>query len=102
MNYLRFGKRRRAPATAHPNIVPYQTFEASDGHIIVGGRQHGQFRKFWRWLRPALADDERFATNPGRVRHRAVLVPKLSALIAAQAHALLERSARGPRGCLAP
>jgi crotonobetainyl-CoA:carnitine CoA-transferase CaiB-like acyl-CoA transferase len=83
MNYLASGKPPSRAGNAHPNIVPYQTFEAADGHIIVAVGNDGQFRKFCEVAGdPALADDERFATNPGRVKHRAVLVPKLSALIA--------------------
>jgi len=83
MNYLASGKPPARAGNAHPNIVPYQTFEASDGYIIVAVGNDGQFRKFCEVAGdPALAVDERFATNPGRVKHRAALVPKLSALIA--------------------
>jgi len=67
---------------AHPNIVPYQTFQTSDGWIIVAVGNDGQFRKFVEaGGRPELADDERFATNPARVRHRDTLVPILAEMV---------------------
>lgn len=68
---------------AHPNIVPYQTFQASDGGwIIVAVGNDGQFRKFVEvGARPELADDPRFSTNPERVRHRDVLVPILADMV---------------------
>lgn len=75
-NFLASGKPPVRWGNAHPNIVPYQTFETSDGWIIVAVGNDGQFRKFVEaGGRAALADDERFATNPARVRHRDTLVP---------------------------
>jgi crotonobetainyl-CoA:carnitine CoA-transferase CaiB-like acyl-CoA transferase len=83
MNFLASGKPPVRAGNAHPNIVPYQTFAASDGHIIVAVGNDGQFRKFCEVAgNAALADDQRFATNPARVKHRAVLVPMLAELVA--------------------
>ena len=49
------------------------------------GRQRRQFRKFVEaGGRPELADDERFATNPSRVRHRDTLVPILAEMVKAR------------------
>jgi crotonobetainyl-CoA:carnitine CoA-transferase CaiB-like acyl-CoA transferase len=63
---------------AHQNIVPYQVFEASDGHLILAVGNDRQFAKFCEIAgHPAWAADPRFATNAERVRHRAVLVPML-------------------------
>jgi formyl-CoA transferase len=43
-NYLNSGK---VPAgNAHPNIVPYQTFQCADGYIIVATGNDGQYQKF--------------------------------------------------------
>jgi crotonobetainyl-CoA:carnitine CoA-transferase CaiB-like acyl-CoA transferase len=62
--------------------VPYQTFQTSDGWIIVAVGNDGQFRKFVEaGGRPELALDERFATNPSRVRHRDTLVPILAEMV---------------------
>ncbi|QTD88187.1 CaiB/BaiF CoA transferase family protein [Burkholderia anthina] len=81
-NFLASGKAPVRWGNAHPNIVPYQTFQTSDGWIIVAVGNDGQFRKFVEaGGRPELADDERFATNPARVRHRDTLVPMLAEMV---------------------
>jgi crotonobetainyl-CoA:carnitine CoA-transferase CaiB-like acyl-CoA transferase len=65
---------------AHPNIVPYQSFVAADGHLIVAVGNDGQFRRFVTELgSPELADDLRFATNQVRVENRESLIPLLQA-----------------------
>lgn len=81
-NYLASGQSPKRWGNAHPNIVPYQTFATSDGHIIVAVGNDGQYRKFVQaGGRPELADDERFATNPMRVRYRDTLVPILAEMV---------------------
>jgi crotonobetainyl-CoA:carnitine CoA-transferase CaiB-like acyl-CoA transferase len=81
-NYLNSGKRPARWGNAHANIVPYQTFACADGHIIVAAGNDGQYRKFVEaGGRPELAMDERFATNPLRVKHRDVLVPLLADMV---------------------
>jgi len=80
-NYLNSGTPPRRWGNAHANIVPYQTFACRDGHMIVAAGNDGQYRKFVEaGGRPELAHDARFATNPLRVQHRAVLVPLLDAM----------------------
>ncbi|HHX4053364.1 TPA: CaiB/BaiF CoA transferase family protein [Burkholderia contaminans] len=84
-NFLASGKPPVRWGNAHPNIVPYQTFQTRDGWIIVAVGNDGQFRKFVEADgRPELADDERFATNPSRVRHRDTLVPILAEMVKAR------------------
>ncbi len=84
-NFLASGKPPVRWGNAHPNIVPYQTFQTSDGWIIVAVGNDGQFRKFVEaGGRPELADDARFATNPSRVRHRDTLVPILAEMVKAR------------------
>jgi formyl-CoA transferase len=81
-NFLASGTPPARWGNAHPNIVPYQTFQTSDGWIIVAVGNDGQFRKFVEaGGRAQLADDERFATNPARVRNRETLVPLLAAMV---------------------
>jgi formyl-CoA transferase len=81
-NYLNSGKRPKRWGNAHANIVPYQTFACADGHIIVAAGNDGQYQKFVQaGGRPELATDDRFATNPLRVKHRDVLVPLLDAMV---------------------
>lgn len=73
---------------AHPNIVPYQTFKAADGWIIIACGNDGQFRKLVEaGSEPALADDPRFATNPQRVRHRETLIALLAPMLARKTRA---------------
>ncbi len=87
-NFLASGKPPVRWGNAHPNIVPYQTFQTRDGWIIVAVGNDGQFRKFVEaGARPELADDERFATNPSRVRHRDTLVPILAEMVKARGKA---------------
>jgi crotonobetainyl-CoA:carnitine CoA-transferase CaiB-like acyl-CoA transferase len=81
-NYLVTGVAPQRAGNAHQNIVPYQVFEVADGHIILAVGNDGQFAKFCGVAgRPELATDTRFARNADRVRHRAVLVPLLAALM---------------------
>jgi crotonobetainyl-CoA:carnitine CoA-transferase CaiB-like acyl-CoA transferase len=81
LNYLASGKAPRRMGNAHPNIVPYQVFPVADGHVIVAVGNDGQFARFVSVLgRADLAQDERFRTNAGRVRHRVALVPILTEL----------------------
>jgi formyl-CoA transferase len=77
-NYLTSGVAPHSWGNASPNIVPYQTFKAADGWIIVAAGNDGQFRHFVEaGACPELADDPKFATNPVRIRHRDELIPLL-------------------------
>jgi crotonobetainyl-CoA:carnitine CoA-transferase CaiB-like acyl-CoA transferase len=73
---------------AHPNIVPYETFDTADGTIAVAVGSERQWPRFCRALGlPALADDPRFATNGDRVAHRVDLIPTLADRFATRASA---------------
>ncbi|MEZ5657658.1 MAG: CaiB/BaiF CoA-transferase family protein [Burkholderiaceae bacterium] len=81
-NFLVSGKPPHRWGNAHPNVVPYQTFKASDGWIIVAAGNDGQFRKLCAAGGcPQIADDPRFASNALRIRHRADLIPALAQMI---------------------
>jgi len=85
LNYLTSGQVPTRLGNAHPNIVPYQTFPASDGHFILAVGNDQQFRRFCEYAgHPELADDPRFASNATRVRHREVLVPRLADITVAK------------------
>lgn len=78
-NYLLGGQVPHRLGNAHPNIVPYQLFPASDGHLIVACGNDRQFAALCRVLDlPDLAGAPDYATNPARVENRARLVPILS------------------------
>ena len=62
----------------HPSIVPYDTYEARDGQLMLAVGNDDQWRRFCTAAGlDDLAADPRFATNPERVRHRATLQPRL-------------------------
>jgi crotonobetainyl-CoA:carnitine CoA-transferase CaiB-like acyl-CoA transferase len=87
-NYLLGGTSPTRLGNAHPNIVPYQVFPASDGHLIIACGNDRQFIALCHALGlNGLADDPRFTTNPERVAHRDVLVEALSAKTSAVAKA---------------
>jgi crotonobetainyl-CoA:carnitine CoA-transferase CaiB-like acyl-CoA transferase len=57
--------------SSHPNIVPYGSFPASDGAIIIAVLSESFWGKLCDALeRPDLAHDPRFATPTGRRDHR--------------------------------
>jgi crotonobetainyl-CoA:carnitine CoA-transferase CaiB-like acyl-CoA transferase len=64
---------------AHPNIVPYETFETASGQIAVAAANDGLFRALCGALGlDDLAGDARFASNAARVEHRGELIPLLA------------------------
>ena len=79
-NTLIGGLAPSALGTAHPNIVPYQAFHASDRSFIIASGNDRLFRRLCEVVGHAeWADDERFATNQARVTNRDTLIPLLSA-----------------------
>lgn len=80
-NYVASGTEQRRHGNAHPNIAPYQSFRASDGHVVVAVGNDGQFERLLETL--GLEDGVgRFATNPDRLAHRRALTEWLGAAIA--------------------
>jgi glutaryl-CoA transferase len=70
---------------AHPNIVPYQLFRASDRPLILAAGNDRLFERTCGVLGlPDLAQDPRYATNGARVRHRETLIPLLEERFAAR------------------
>jgi crotonobetainyl-CoA:carnitine CoA-transferase CaiB-like acyl-CoA transferase len=79
LNYMTSGVAPKRAGNAHQNLVPYQVFAASDGHLIVAVGNDSQFRNYCGAIGlPELSADPRFATNPQRVKNRAELVPLLA------------------------
>lgn len=94
-NYLVGGSIPKRLGNAHPNIVPYQSFATADGHFILAVGNDLQFRSLCRILaREELADDERFASNKGRVANRDTLIPILDAAFEKQPSAYWLESCR--------
>eukprot|EP00042_Codosiga_hollandica_P043869 m.423488 g.423488 ORF g.423488 m.423488 type:complete len:251 (-) comp56660_c0_seq1:50-802(-) len=84
-NYLVAGKEASRMGTAHSSIVPYQAFASSDGYVVVGALNDTQFVSLCKRLnQPALEQDERFKTNPLRVKHRQILIKALQDIFQTQ------------------
>lgn len=82
MNYLATGENPKRLGNAHPNIVPYQGFETSDGAIILAVGNDGQFQRFCAVAGcPELAEDERYTTNGLRLKNRDELIPVLKDIV---------------------
>ncbi len=81
-NHLISGEEAERYGNGHPNIVPYQAFRTQDGYIVVSCGNDRLSQSFCHLLgRDDLATDQRFATNPQRVRNRQELVPILQELL---------------------
>ncbi|MEP7029649.1 MAG: CaiB/BaiF CoA-transferase family protein [Pseudolabrys sp.] len=81
LNYLASNKIAPRIGNSHPNIVPYQEFPVADGHVIVATGNDSQYVKFCNVLgAPELAQNPDYKDNVGRLKHRAVLVGKLTEL----------------------
>jgi crotonobetainyl-CoA:carnitine CoA-transferase CaiB-like acyl-CoA transferase len=79
--YLSQGEVPPPPGSAHEYMVPYQAFQTGDGYLVIATREEAFWRKLCQVLgRPDLAEDPRFATNAGRVRHKEELLPLLEAV----------------------
>ncbi|CAM3704264.1 CaiB/BaiF CoA transferase family protein [Tsukamurella ocularis] len=82
-NFLATGTAPARMGNTHPSIAPYETLRCRDGILAVACGNDGQFARLAATVGAAeLAGDPRFATNPDRVRHRAVLVPLLEERLA--------------------
>ncbi len=63
----------------HPTVVPYQTFETRDGHVVIAVGNDRQFRALCMLIGlDALGSDVRFATNAGRIENRDALIALLA------------------------
>ncbi|WP_303981941.1 CaiB/BaiF CoA-transferase family protein [Dongia mobilis] len=81
LHYLTSGELPKRLGNEHPNIVPYSVVRCSDGFFILAVGNDSQFEKFCGFAGvPDWATDERFATNPARVRNRVLIYQMINAL----------------------
>lgn len=92
---LTTGRPARRYGNAHPTIVPYQTFQAQDGALVVAIGNDAQWTRLCEAIGdPSLARAE-WASNPARVMHREEVVPALAGHFASRPRAeWLERLAK--------
>jgi crotonobetainyl-CoA:carnitine CoA-transferase CaiB-like acyl-CoA transferase len=81
-NYLMTGQSPTRLGTAHPNLVPYQTFETTDGEVMLAVGNDRQFAACVNCMNLGhLAVDEKFSSNDSRVRNRTELIALMAARI---------------------
>lgn len=82
-NALVSGEDARRWGNAHPNLVPYELFRASDKPIVVAVGSDAQWIACARALGlDALASDGSLATNSGRLAQRARIVSEFTRQLA--------------------
>jgi crotonobetainyl-CoA:carnitine CoA-transferase CaiB-like acyl-CoA transferase len=81
-NALVSGKDPPRQGNTHPNIVPYQLFDAADQQIIIAVGNDRQFARLAEMCgHPEWTSDPRFASNGARVANRADIVELVSQCI---------------------
>lgn len=87
-NALVSGRDPVRQGVGHPNIVPYQPFNASDQPIIIAVGNDRQFARLAAIAgHPEWAEEPFFATNAARVAARERLVPMIADIIATKSAA---------------
>lgn len=82
-NFLTSGQVPVRRGNAHPNIVPYEAFETSDGHVLIAVGNDSQFARFCDAIGASdIGADARYTTNLGRIEHRDILIPALRPVLA--------------------
>jgi crotonobetainyl-CoA:carnitine CoA-transferase CaiB-like acyl-CoA transferase len=67
--------------TAFPLIAPYEVFPTADGDLMIAAANDGLWRRLCECI--GLPDEERFRTNPDRVRQRVALAAAITERLAA-------------------
>jgi crotonobetainyl-CoA:carnitine CoA-transferase CaiB-like acyl-CoA transferase len=83
-----YGLDSRRHGSGAPQIVPYEMFATTDGSLMVAAGNDALFAKLCTALgRTEWHTDERFQTNPARVRHRGELSAMLHEIFRTQSTA---------------
>jgi formyl-CoA transferase len=84
-NFLVSGEDPPRQGNTHPNIVPYQPFEAADRPLVIAVGNDRQFARLAELAaHPEWASDPRFATNSARVANRDEIVGMVAEAIRTQ------------------
>ena len=85
MMYLVTGEQPPRLGNVSPITCPWQSFECSDGQIVIAVGNDKQFESLCELLGlTGVAQDERFSTNPQRARNKDVLIPMIAAVLRTQ------------------
>ncbi len=78
-NYLIGGKAPRRFGNAHPNLIPYEAFQARDRWFVLGVANDRQWGSMCQVIgHPELKDDPRFLANSDRLANREALTKIIS------------------------
>ncbi|MGG3468242.1 CaiB/BaiF CoA-transferase family protein [Neobacillus pocheonensis] len=80
-NYLCSGQIPERLGNAHPNIVPYQVFSASDGDFIIAVGNDQQYRKFAMLLKDESLLSKHYEKNSSRLKNKDGLLKIIAAKI---------------------
>ena len=92
-NALASGKDPQRMGTAHPNLVPYRAFQASDGWFVIGVGSDDQWAKLCEHL--AIDFKEAWAENAGRISDREQIEHMLAEIVSKHSRAELEELLKG-------
>ncbi|MEW5692040.1 MAG: CaiB/BaiF CoA-transferase family protein [Candidatus Hydrogenedentota bacterium] len=74
--YFMTGKSPKRKGNQHPTICPYETFETKDGYLNIAVGNDNLWISFCEIVGlEEIVNDERFKTNPQRVKNRDILFP---------------------------
>lgn len=99
--YMATGKPAQRMGSAHPSIVPYQSFKTKDMDIILAVANDGLWKKCCEAMKwDDLIEDDRFCKNDSRVKYREELVSIISErLIETDSQTLFEKMDRAGVPC---
>ena len=80
-NYLIGGQPPERVGNAHPNIAPYEPFQARDKGFVLGAANQRQWEKLCDVIgHPQLKEDPRFLKNGDRLKNREQLITALNGI----------------------
>ena len=86
--YLTTGAESKRVGNRHATIAPYDTFSTADGELFLAVGNDDQFQRFCRATELShLLVDDRFSTNPSRVRNEGALKQLLEPVMRARPRA---------------